>query len=140
MRKIIFTIFIVFIAGFVNAADDYNAKLKEGILAVNKEEYPLAREIFKELIEEYPARAEAFCGMAIISISTGCFTSSRDYLLKAVESNASYSQSYYLLGMVEEELKNFAEALKNYEKYLKLDPDTLQKEEILKRIDYIKTR
>ena len=145
LKKLLFIFYFLlftFVAGFsflqADTGNGYNARLKEGILAVNEEEYIAAMEIFEGLIDEDPTRAEAFCGMAIISISTGCFTSARDYLFKAVESNADYSQSYYLLGMVEEELKNFTEALKNYEEYLRLVPDTLQKEEILKRIDYLK--
>lgn len=125
---------------FVNASDSYMQKLKSGILAVNSENFTEAENIFSGLIEQEPSRPEAYCGMAIINISTGEFETAKKYILLSIEKNSEYSQSCYLSGIVEEQLQNYNSALESYRRYLRLEPDSKKKEKILKRIDYLKEK
>lgn len=137
MRKIIFTLIIVMTLFTTAKADDYIKQLAIGIDAVHAGEYIKAQEIFNLLIEKYPYRLEALCGLAIIDISTKSYKSARELLLKVIEKDAEFSQAYYLLALVEEHLLNYREALKYYRKYLDLVPNTPRKDKILQKINLL---
>jgi tetratricopeptide (TPR) repeat protein len=141
MKKHLIFLYCIFIlSSIANAQDTYTHKLKEGIRAVNSGSFIVAEGIFNSLIEREPSRPEAYCGMAIVNISTKKFEAAKEYVLIAIEKKKEYSQSYYLMGIVEEQLSNYNSALESYNRYLELEPDSKKIQKILKRIDYLKER
>ncbi len=157
MKRIIFTFIIVSTLFAVASADSYNKDKKDGeaaqsvsiaesdyikqltigIDAVNAGEYIKAQKIFNLLIEKYPDRVEAMCGLAITYIAIKKYKSAKELLIKIIEKDEEFSQAYYLLALVQEHLQNYVEALRYHRKYLNLVPDSPRKDKILRSINIL---
>jgi tetratricopeptide (TPR) repeat protein len=141
MRKYILLFLALFISSVVFAdMDPYTKKLRKGFEYINTGDYNKAAELFKELIKQDETRPEAPCGLAITEIARGNYEEARKILNDVIDRNSGYSESYYLMGVVEEQLKNYSSALEYYSKYLKMEPESVRKEKVKKRIRYLKEK
>ena len=110
------------------------------MLALNSRNYGNAQDLFNTLVNDFPDRPEGNCGLALIEITYKNYATAKMYASKASTINPGYAQCYYILGVCEEQLKEYAEAVKYYRKYLFLEPDSRKKEKIIMRIEYLNER
>ena len=123
-----------------SADSSYERKLKEALQALNSRNYGNAQDLFSALVNDFPDRPEGNCGLAFIEITYKNYPAAKMYASKASAINPGYAQCYYILGVCEEQLKAYAEAVKYYNKYLYLEPDSRKKDRIIMRIEYINER
>ncbi|MFH1416016.1 MAG: tetratricopeptide repeat protein [Elusimicrobiota bacterium] len=131
---------VLFAVSTVFASDRYSELLKEGTEAVNAGESQKAETVFSGLIENDPARPEAYFAMAVMYISKGDPKTAKKYLIESLEKESGYAQSYYLLGRVSEKLQEYDDAMRYYLKYIELEPDSPRNDKIRKRIDFLRER
>ncbi|MGM0441761.1 MAG: tetratricopeptide repeat protein [Elusimicrobiota bacterium] len=143
MKKILVLILMslaVFTGGVYSADSGYRDSLKKGLELFNDGKSGQAEEIFKELAAKYPERPETYSSLGLLQISAGEYEAAKEYLKESIKKDRNYAHGYYLLGRVQEELENYSSALKNYNKYLKLETDIRpenRKREIEKKIDFL---
>lgn len=65
------------------------------------------------------------------------YSEARECLQAAVDLNSNYTKAYYRLGLVEKHLKNYEEALRNFDKVLRLEPNN---KATIKECDEIKSK
>ena len=118
----------------------YEEKLLAGLEAVNRRDISAAREVFGRLLEVDPSRPEALCGLAIAEIEASDYRAAREHLVAAIKQNAAYAQVYFLLGMVEEHLRNYRPAAEYYTRFIELDSGTELRERALMQLDYVRIK
>ena len=107
----------------VGLANDDNALFDAAIKAGKEEKYEKSILLFKKLLEKHPNNSTILYNTGLSFMAIKMDKEGMEYLEKSLESNPRHKNSYNALGMIYFNSGDYANAKKNWERALEIDPD-----------------
>ena len=103
-------------------SENYIPDLNEGIALLNMQRADEAREILTEITESHPAEARGWYNLGLLEKSAGNSEAALAAFSRALIIDPDDADTYYFLGTLNAELHHPAEAIKEFQAALKINP------------------
>ncbi|MBX9688950.1 MAG: tetratricopeptide repeat protein [Candidatus Obscuribacterales bacterium] len=113
---------------------DWDKKLAKGFRDLEIGDYDKAMLFFQSEVDHHPECGPARMGLGLAFKKKGKPGEAIAAIRRATEVDPDYAQAHYELGALLESNKDYAEALKSFERYLQLDPLSSKKASVEDRI------
>ncbi len=113
---------------------DWEKKLAKGYRDLEIGEYDRALKFFQQESDRHPESAAVRCGIGLALKKKGRAQEAVAAIRRATEVEPEYAEAHYELGALLESNKDYAEALKSFERYLQLAPLSNKKASVEDRI------
>ena len=102
---------------------DAEALYREALLAFDREEFPLAGELFERLLAIAPQHSRALVGMGLLRANHGDYQAARQWCARAIRYDDLCPDAYLLRGLILDMEGEAERALVEYHKVLWLERD-----------------
>jgi tetratricopeptide (TPR) repeat protein len=112
--------------------------LKVAQIYKDKKQTADAQKYYLKVLDIDKENKYALINLAVISVGQKNNIKAKEYLNKLIKVYPEYPQSYYLLGAILDNQKDYKNALRNYEIFMKRAPDDKNYASVKSRVDLIK--
>ncbi|UFP93321.1 tetratricopeptide repeat protein [Gloeobacter morelensis] len=127
-------------SGLLAQSAPLQARFKEAYTLQQSKDYSRARQVWDQLLKEYPNEAAAYVNRALTRYYLNDPRGAVADLTLAIEKKADYADAYYNRAAILNALKDYEPALQDYEKYVTLVPKEQDTSQVSKIVEDLKKK
>ncbi|MBW4699500.1 MAG: tetratricopeptide repeat protein [Aphanocapsa lilacina HA4352-LM1] len=127
-------------SGLLAQSAPLQARFKEAYTLQQSKDYSRARQVWDQLLKEYPNEAAAYVNRALTRYYLNDPRGAVGDLTLAIEKKADYADAYYNRAAILNALKDYELALRDYEKYVTLAPKEQDTSQVSKIVEDLKKK